>query len=212
MSKRNNEDGSSDSNKHKAQKIVSSGGAVFSSNFSTYGIAGNFGVQNNRISQMQVSGSGCTTVINGKTYTGRSISIINNRIIVDGVDITDGTGIVDLPADKKLFLNVVVEGKVDKLEGTFNDATFMEEVGTVNVENAHVIKIEKGVGGNVKSTSGDITVGGDVAHGVSSTSGNVEVHGDVKNGDAKSMSGNIGIEGKVGGNVNTMSGSIRYKK
>lgn len=107
-------------------------------------------------------------VINGITVAnGSSVNIINGRVIVDGQEIAM-TGKL---ADAKVF-NIVVEGNVDRVDGSF-----------ANVE-------VKGSAGAVKTMSGDITVHGDVNGGAETMSGDVKVKGSIQ-GNVKTVSGDI---------------------
>lgn len=44
-------------------------------------------------------------IINGKTYRGKNISVINNKVVIDGKEITSGNE----------TLNIEVSGNVDKI-------------------------------------------------------------------------------------------------
>ena len=87
--------------------------------------------------------------INGKVFYGNNVSISRNKIIIDGVEVTDE----DVVNSKTV--NITVEGNVNSIEADY------------------VSKIEvKGTVGNVKTTSGDIhclNVEGDIK----TTSGDV---------------------------------------
>jgi hypothetical protein len=122
--------------------------------------------------------------INGKTYFGNNIQVINNKVIIDGKDVTAEH------TDSK-EISIVVEGNLDSLE----------------VDCAKTIEVQ----GNVNSlscTSGDVTCG-NVQGNVKTTSGDVEcsfIGGDVQttSGDVKSNT--------ITGSVKTMSGNIKHRK
>ncbi len=101
--------------------------------------------------------------INGHTYSGgRSISITNGKVIIDGNDVT--------PEGKEI--NITVHGDIHIID--------VDVCNKVSVNgNAH----------EVKSASGDIDITGDVSGSVHSMSGNVECN-EVK-GSISTMSGNI---------------------
>lgn len=115
------------------------------------------------IFRSEFNGNG-TVVINDKTYSGRSITIINGHVTVDGV-------------------------AQDKLE-SFNVSVYVggnpEEVSTISGN----ITVSGNVGGDVKTTSGDICCG-DVDGSVKTTSGDVEC-------------------AQIAGSVHTVSGDISH--
>jgi hypothetical protein len=122
--------------------------------------------------------------INSSSYGGKSIVIKNNRIIIDGVDVTSNH------KDSKEIL-ITVTGDLENLD----------------VEYAKAIQITGNVG-KVDSGSGDI-VCGNVMGGVRTGSGDVEcgsIEGDVQtgSGDVKATT--------ISGSVKTGSGDIKYKK
>lgn len=120
-------------------------------------------------------------VINNKTVIGKSISILNNRVIVDGKS-------VELEESK--VINISVEGDVENL----------------SVDVCETVKVT----GNVKklsTVSGDVDCG-HVEGNVETTSGEV-ICGDV-NGSVKTMSGDV-VASVVKGSVNTLSGDITKK-
>lgn len=106
--------------------------------------------------------------INNKSYSGgKNISIMNNKIFIDGIEITDKE-VVD--AKNILF---EISGDVETLE----------------VDHADKVMIAGNVTGNVKTMSGSVTVEGDVHGKVNTMSGNVQC-GNVS-GKVETMSGNI---------------------
>ncbi len=102
--------------------------------------------------------------INGKTYQGNNISVINNKVFIDGQDQT--------PDSKTI--NISIEGNVETLKVDVCDKV---------VINGNV--------GSASSVSGDIDIQGDVLGGVTSVSGDIKcgtiggsvstVSGDIKN-------------------------------
>ena len=115
--------------------------------------------------------------INGTTYNGSSVSIINNRVIIDGVERTpDGKVItIEVTGDLKdlkvdYAQQITINGKVDRVNVTSGDVT----CGDVN--------------DSVTTVSGDVeanNIGGDVQ----TVSGDVKA--DTINGDVETMSGDI---------------------
>lgn len=103
-------------------------------------------------------------VIGNKTFTGNNITVSNNRIIIDGKDITD-----TLPEQKTY--NIEVTGDIQSLD--------------VDACNSLTVK---GTVGSIKTLSGDVDCG-DVTGSVSTMSGDVKC----KNisGSVSTMSGKI---------------------
>lgn len=94
--------------------------------------------------------------INGKSYSGDNLSVINGVVYIDGnkVDSTD-----------EKVINISVEGNVDKLEvDSCNSIRVAGDCGTVNSKNGN-LSIGGNVGGDVTNKNGNITcsrVGGSV--------------------------------------------------
>jgi len=105
--------------------------------------------------------------INGRTFhvrDGASVSIINEKVAVDGENI-------DYESTSKI-LNIFINGTIEKVETTSADLT---------------------VNGNVFSAqtkSGDISIDGDVVGSVSAVSGDIDVLGEV-HGNVTTVSGDI---------------------
>lgn len=104
--------------------------------------------------------------------------------------------------------------------GNISDGQFGTIIHNANVKRqnnysqaANIINsnISIHVTGNVDSIETSV---GDVycnqARTIESTSGNISVNGDIQ-GNAESMSGNINVKGDVKGSVSTMSGNINTK-
>ena len=125
-----------------------------------------------------------TITINGKTYSGgRNISVVNNRVFIDGKDVTgEGT-------EKEI--NITVNGNLEEL----------------HVDACNRVQVT-GDCQQVKTASGSVRVGGAVGGKVQSTSGSIQVSGPVS-GDVESTSGSVHC-GPVAGRVKTVSGSIRH--
>lgn len=121
-------------------------------------------------------------IVNNTKHIGRSVTIVGNKVIVDGKDVT--------PDSKSI--NIVVEGSIDSLE----------------VDYCNSIQIKGGCG-TVKSSSGDVEIGGNANGPITTSSGDVTIKGDVA-GDINTSSGDVEC-GKVSGNVKTMSGDIDHR-
>lgn len=118
-----------------------------------------------------------TIIINGTTYNGSNITIINNKVIIDGKDQTPDSKEITITVDGNISelsvdyaKEVRVTGNVDKLTTTSGDVTCN------NVTNG------------VKTTSGDVECN-DITGDVVTTSGDVKA----KNisGGVKTISGDI---------------------
>lgn len=106
-------------------------------------------------------------VVNGKTYKGNNISVINGVVYIDG-KVVDKSNV---GTTNPIIINI--KGNVNTITTTS---------GTVTVT--------EGCARNIKTTSGDINVGdGGVSGEVSSVSGDVTVYGHVNN--VSTISGNI---------------------
>jgi len=117
--------------------------------------------------------------INGKTYTGNNIQVINNKVIIDGVDISN-----DIDAKE---INITVQGNLGVLE--VDHAKLVEIHGDINILNNGSGDVKcQNINGSVKSGSGNISsssIGGNVQTG----SGNVKSN--IITGSVKTGSGNI---------------------
>lgn len=129
------------------------------------------------------SGSTGLIVINGVSYHGKSVSVINGKVIIDGVEQPSTS-----KNDKKISISI--EGNIDSL--SVDECESLIQTGSV--KDLHIL-------------SGDVRVNGDVGS-ISSTSGDVEVSGNI-NGPVSTMSGDVDAK-QIHGKVNTLSGDIKY--
>lgn len=110
-----------------------------------------------------------TIVINGKTYSGNSVSIVGGRVTIDGrqagVDADSSA-----PAPE---VSVAVTGNLEKLHVDVGTVRVQGNVGTVNTTTGNVTVGEGGVGGDVRTMSGDVECAGAIKGNVSTMSGNV---------------------------------------
>ena len=125
---------------------------------------------------------GSFVTINGKTYSGKSVSVRNGKVIIDGNE---------QKCDDKI-INIMVEGDIERLD-----------VGC-----AEKIAIAGNVG-SVKTDTANVDINGNVEGGVTTEVGNVKC-GDV-GGNVRSEVGNITCE-NVNGKVKTEVGDIKYRK
>jgi len=115
--------------------------------------------------------------INGKSFSGRSIVVTNNKVIIDGVDVTPDAKHID----------IIVDGDIDKLDIDMCDKLMVK--GNVNTLASTSADVECGdVTGSVKTVSGDIECG-NVGGDVTTTSGDVKAENIT--GGVKTLSGDI---------------------
>ena len=100
--------------------------------------------------------------INNKVYKGQSITIINNKIIVDGNDVT--------PDSKDI--NIIVEGNIESIKA--------DTCNTITVN---------GSTNSISTKSGDVEVSGNVSGSISTMSGDVNC--ETVEGNISTMSGDI---------------------
>lgn len=122
--------------------------------------------------------------INGKTYNGNSVSIVNGRVYIDGKE--------SLPGEEGKEINIVVTGNIENLE----------------VDACQKILVTGNVG-KVKTVSGDVDVNGNITGDVQTTSGDIEC--EKIDGSIQTTSGDVSC-GNVGGSVKTLSGDIKHRK
>ena len=121
--------------------------------------------------------------INGNTFIGNNVTIKNNKVIVDGKEVT---------FEDAKEINITVTGDIDDLKVDACNKVF--------------------VGGSVKSlatTSGDVEVNKDVTGNIKTTSGDIQVGGNA-GGDVETISGDVTC-GAVAGNIKTISGDVKHK-
>lgn len=119
--------------------------------------------------------------INEKVYEGNNVNIGDNKIFINGVDVT--------PEGKTI--DIKIEGNLESLE----------------FEACRTCIIVGDVLGDVSSNSGNISVRGNVKGEVGSTTGSIEIAGDI-HGEVCTNSGNVRVKGNVEGDVTTTSGNI----
>lgn len=103
--------------------------------------------------------------INGRTYSGNSVSVINDRVVVDGVE-QDGEMLTHP-------ISVQIIGNCESIETTTGDVTIAGSVsGNVEAMSGDVQCSE--IGGDVETMSGSVTCG-DVSGRVSTMSGDILV-------------------------------------
>jgi hypothetical protein len=146
-------------------------------------------LNSSNVSMDGISGGGVITA-NGvdMPFTGRSVSVVNNKVFIDGVEQKTGD---DNNSGPVVTVHVTINGDCN------------------SIENAHSVSVKGNVTGHVTTSSGDVTVGGSTGQ-VSTMSGSVEVEQYIS-GKVNTMSGNV-TASSIRGSVETMSGSIKSKK
>ncbi len=117
--------------------------------------------------------------INGVKYSGKNITIKNNKVIVDGKDVT--------PDGKEI--NIKILSHIDKID----------------VDQCNKIEVTGNVG-SIQTTSGDVSVTGDIKGNLKTMSGDIKIKGSIT-GNVNTMSGDVECD-NIGGNVETVSGDI----
>ena len=104
-------------------------------------------------------------IINGKKYEGQNLSIINNRVIIDGKDVTDKD-------DDSKVINIHCESDINSIE----------------VDNCNKLEV-LGDAGHITTTNGNVIIGGNVSGDVKTTNGNVKCEN--INGSVSTKNGNV---------------------
>lgn len=97
-------------------------------------------------------------------YHGKNITVINNRVIIDGKDVT--------PDQKEI--TIIVEGDLENLA----------------VDSCESVNIKGSVYGDVKTMSGGLKVEGNISGNVKTMSGDIKCKGEI-HGSINTMSGDI---------------------
>ncbi len=125
-----------------------------------------------------------SVTINGITYSGNNVVVVNGKVIIDGREAK-----MDVI---KSNITINIEGNIEKLE-----ADYCEKI------------IVKGDVNTLHSTSGNIDIQGNVTNTVNTISGDIECN-DV-GGNVNSTSGDINCH-DIKGSVKTLSGDIKHRK
>ena len=120
---------------------------------------GNINIKGSKIGNGTVIISGS---VKNSSIEGNSVSIINNKIFVDGKEIET----------EEKVINIIVEGNLDKLE----------------VDCCNSIKVN-GVTKDIEVSNGNITISGDVKGNVNNVNGNIIAK--TINGNCKTTNGDI---------------------
>lgn len=100
--------------------------------------------------------------INGKTYQGNSVTVINGRVIIDGKEVKDGS----VP---KNVLLIQVEGELGELttDASVNCGEVRGNIEAGGSVNCDTVGGDISAGGSVNcdTVHGNINAGGSVIHG-----------------------------------------------
>ena len=133
-------------------------------------ISGNTKITNSKIGNIS---------INGNNIVGNNITVIGNKVYVDGKELTEYS-------DSKT-VNINIVGDVDSIEGG-NNIVITGNVREVNSYSGD-IEVKGNVEGSVESRSGDINISENVGGNVETVSGDVRAK--AINGNVKTVSGDI---------------------
>ncbi len=95
---------------------------------------------------MKIKTGGSSVTINGQTFTGRTISVTGDRIVIDGVECGDS---LIGP------ISVVVNGSAESVETTSGSVEVTGSVGGIKTMSGDVHCAD--VSGDVGTMSGDVT-------------------------------------------------------
>ena len=124
-------------------------------------------------------------IVNGIRYEGKSISITDGKVIIDGKRVDTGNA---------KEIKIEVHGDIEVLD----------------VDICDYVTVDGNVG-DVKLSQGDITIKGSAMDSVTNSQGDITIGGDL-NGDAKNSMGNIKAGGNIYGKPKTSMGDIKGEK
>lgn len=102
-------------------------------------------------------------IVNGMIVSGGNITIMNNKVFVDGKDVT--------PDAKEI--TITVEGDVSEL--TVDACSAVSVTGNVNTIaiQSGSVQVTGSIQGSVKSVSGSVSCGGSVRGSITTVSGSI---------------------------------------
>jgi len=102
-------------------------------------------------------------IVNGSEYSGNNIVISNNKIIIDGNDVTPDSKIIEIKIDSDI--NELKVDCCDKIEINGNVYSVKTQSGDVDISGD--------VSGSIKTMSGDVDCG-NVTGSISTMSGDIK--------------------------------------
>ena len=94
--------------------------------------------------KLRMRGSNSSVNIDGRSFSGKNVSIVNGKVTIDGV-LQDG----ELTGD----VNITVHGDVEKLENSCGEVR-ADSIGSVKTQSGDVVCGD--VSGSVTTMSGDV--------------------------------------------------------
>lgn len=127
--------------------------------------------------------SGSNIVINGKYISGKSISIKDNKVIVDGLEVKP-----EQLEDTK-NVHIEVKGDITAIEIYGKGNITCNNVGSIQLDSGKISC--KDIGGNLGIVNGNVFCGNITGH-VDSVSG--DINASSIGGDVETVSGNITVK------------------
>jgi hypothetical protein len=144
--------------------------------------------------------------INNRFFNGQNLAVKNNRVYIDGEDVTDqvnesndgntvslsnvGVGVSGFSCFQtpSLVFNCSVTGSINSISGSINSIEVNGNVDNIEAKNSqiHVNTIS----GSAQTTNAQIVVNGDVGGNVTTTNSSIKVSGNVQ-GSTRTTNGNI---------------------
>jgi hypothetical protein len=125
--------------------------------------------------------------INERVFSGRDMVVKNNRVYIDGQDVTnqvnDGNTVTRASffscfRKPSLVFNCTVNGSLNNISGSISSIQVNGNVDTIEAANSQ-IRVNT-ISGSAQTTNAQIVVNGDVGGNVTTTNSNVKVSGNVQ--------------------------------
>lgn len=114
---------------------------------------------------MKITSKGGSVTIDGRTFSGRSIQINGDKVVVDGV-VQSGSLVGDI--------SVTVNGDCQSVENSTGDVRVIGVTGSIRTSTGDVYCDD--VGGDVTTSTGDVQCG-NVAGSVRTSTGDISKRG-----------------------------------
>ena len=109
--------------------------------------------------------TGSTVQINGQTFSGGDVSVIGNKVIIDGKE-------VNYDKASSGTLNIIVQGNCGDITSENGNITVNQNTNNVESKNG-TINVKGSVGGSVENKNGNIKVQGNVQGNCTTKNGNI---------------------------------------
>ena len=104
--------------------------------------------------------------INGITYSGNNVTVIKNKVYIDGKLSDEG--------EKSKVINIEITGDVELLDvDTCENIKVSGDVGSINTVNGD-INIDGHIAGDIKTVNGDVTSKSDIFGKVKTVNGDIK--------------------------------------